>query len=153
MLKDVRIEWIDQSWDRFGRLQDMLFAVLYQPFGVDRASDWYHEGEGEIAVALAGGRLVGSARLLGKAGDHSRQLRQVAVEPAVQRRGIGRALVEAAERRASTEGTRELWLNARDTAYRFYASLGYGFDGEPFESELTRIPHRRMSRQIGPPPS
>lgn len=153
MLEDLRIEWVDESWERFPRLRRMLFAVLYEPFGVAQNGDWYHEGEGETAIALANGRLVGSARLLGKSGDLSRQLRQVAVEPAVQRQGIGRALVEAAERRAAMEGAREIWLNARDTAYRFYASLGYGFDGEQFESELTRIPHRRMSRTIDPPPA
>lgn len=150
---DISIIWVDDAWERHDRLQEMLFAVLYAPFGVPRDSDWYHEGEGETAVALAAGRLVGSARLLGRPGDESRQLRQVAVEPAVQRQGIGRALVEAAERRAATDGTREIWLNARDSAYPFYASLGYGFDGEEFVSQLTRIPHRLMRREIGPPPA
>lgn len=150
---ELRIEWVDEDWERAERLREMLYAVLYRPCRVPAEADWYHEGEGEIAVALSGDgrRLLGSARLLGAAGDESRQLRQVAVEPAMQRLGVGRALVEAAEQHAASTGTREIWLNARDAAYPFYASLGYGFDGETFVSELTSIPHRRMRKPIGPP--
>lgn len=147
---DVRIEWVEESWEGAERLKAMLYAVLYRPYGVQPDDDWYHQGEGEIAVALSadGRHLLGSVRLLGCPGDESRQLRQIAVEPALQRQGVGRALVLAAESRAAATGTRELWLNARDTAYPFYASLGYHFDGETFVSELTRIPHRRMARVL-----
>lgn len=148
MIESLSIEWVDEGWPRFDQLCAMLYAILYEPFGVDSTVDWYHHEPGATAVALSGTRLLGSARLLGCEPDASRQLRQVAVEPAIQRQGIGRALVLAAHRRAAEQGAHEVWLNARDSAFPFYAALGYGFDGEMFVSELTRIPHRRMRREL-----
>jgi GNAT superfamily N-acetyltransferase len=145
-----RIEFADETWDRFDRVLKLNYEILYRPFGVGPDCDWYHSGPGVHAIALAGRHLLGSARLLGVPGEPSRQLRQVVVEPAVQGQGIGRALVESLERRAADEGTVEVWLNARDTAYAFYVRLGYEFADEEFESPLTRVPHRRMIHRLGP---
>lgn len=150
----LTIEFVDERWERFDRLLMLDYAVLYRDFGVAEESDWYHGGIPSLhAVALVNGRLLGAARLLDEPGSIERQIRQVAVEPAVWGQGIGRALMEALERRAASEGARLLWLNARESAFPFYASLGYGFDGEMFVSELTRLPHRRMIRELDPPPS
>ena len=46
-------------------------------------------------------------------------------------------------------GARELWLNARHTAFGFYTALGWKFSGPLFESELTGIPHSEMRKQVG----
>lgn len=146
-----RIQFIEETWERFDRVLQLDYEVLYRPFGVDRDADWYHGGVGGVhAVALSGRHLLGAARLLGVPGEPSRQLRQVVVEPVVRGQGIGRALVEGLERRAADEGTQEIWLNARATAYSFYEVLGYEYESEEFLSELTKVPHRRMSKTLGP---
>lgn len=133
-----------------GDVAELLYGVLYEPYGVARDDDWLHSADGGVfAVARDGaGAVLGVARLLPAAADESRQLRQVAVAPVIRGTGIGRLLVAGLEEQAAAEGASEVWLNARDSAYGFYLALGYGFAGEEFVSELTGIPHRRMVKRL-----
>ena len=75
------------------------------------------------------------------------QMRQVAVEPALQGKGAGTILVQASEAVARELGFREMMMHARDTAVPFYERLRYAKRGEPFE-EVT-IPHREMWKALG----
>lgn len=145
------IDVVTHDWARFGEVLDLYYAVLYGPYGVARDFEWYHPAHGsEFAVALGDeGGLLGSARILPSAGDAERQVRQVVVVPEAQGAGIGRALMDAIERIAAEEDARELWLNARHTAYGFYEALGWEYDSNEFVSELTGVPHRRMHKRLG----
>ncbi len=128
---------------------DLRQRVLRLPLGRDIADDplaeeWdqYHVG------ALDGaGRLVGTASLVGGA-DRALKMRQVAVDPDTQSRGIGGALVLACERLARAEGCTRIYCHARETAEGFYAACGWRAEGERF-SEVG-IPHVRMSRDLAP---
>ncbi len=153
MALSFEIRFVDESWEKFERILELDYAVLYRDFGVPRDSDWYHSAEHDVhAVVLASGsRLLGAARLIGAPGDASRQLRQVAVEPAVRGMGLGAELVVALEDRAREEWAEEIWLNARDSAIGFYERLGYVAEGDEFVSELTGIPHRLMRRLVVAP--
>jgi predicted GNAT family N-acyltransferase len=152
-----RIEFIPLDWERFDEVLRLSFGILYEPFGVSypaeqsKGADWMHPAPGtRIAVAIApDGELLGSARLLPAEGDAERQIRQVAVFPHARGLGVGRALMLAVEECAVAEGASATWLNARDTAFGFYANLGYSFTGEVFVSETTGIPHRRARKQLG----
>lgn len=141
---------VPADWERLDEVSTLLYETLYRGHGVAIDAPWRHEGEhGTLAVAIGeDGVLYGSARLLGAAGDASRQLRQLAVVRAARGHGVGRSLVHLLEEVAATEGAREVWLNARDTAYAFYRRIGYRFVGEEFVSELTHMPHRRMSKDV-----
>lgn len=75
------------------------------------------------------------------------QLRAMAIEPARQRTGIGRLLVERGVERAFSDGVALVWANARDTALAFYESLGFEVVGEGFVDEATAIPHHRIVRR------
>ena len=145
-----RIELLTHDWPRFGEVLDLYYDVLYGPFGVMRDSEWYHPAHGSsFAIALGSDdALLGSARLLPAAGDIERQVRQVVVAPRAQGSGIGRALMSAIERTAVEQGAEELYLNARHTAFGFYESIGWAYDGEMFTSELTSIPHRPMRKRL-----
>jgi predicted GNAT family N-acyltransferase len=146
-----RIEMVTHDWPCFDEVLDLYYDVLYGPFGVARDFEWYHPAHGSIfAIGLgADDALLGSARLLPAAGDEVRQVRQVVVAPTAQGLGLGRELMTAIETTAAEQGARELWLNARHTAFGFYAALGWEFSGPLFESELTGIPHREMRKQVG----
>ncbi|NTU72352.1 MAG: GNAT family N-acetyltransferase, partial [Coriobacteriia bacterium] len=148
-MNGVTVTFVDHDWDRYREIAHLCSAVLYEPFGLAWEHDladapWLTPEPGSvIAVALTpSGELVGTARLLPSAGDTERQVRQVAVADTVRGAGVGRALMVALEVRAQDQGAVELWLNARDSAYGFYAALGYELLGEEFVSELTGIPHR-----------
>jgi predicted GNAT family N-acyltransferase len=145
------IEIVAHDWERFDEVLDLYYDILYGPFGVARDFEWYHPAHGSaFAIALGeGGELLGSARLLPVAGEAERQVRQVVVVPDAQGSGVGRALMAAIERVAAEQGASELWLNARHSAFGFYEALGWRFDGEAFDSELTGIPHRPMRKRLG----
>src|SRR6476659_3359183 len=96
--------------------------------------------------AFVAGEFVGTASLYPEQGI---RLRGMAVEPAWQRRGIGAALIRAAQARATTAG-QDLWCNARDTAHDFYAALGWVAEGAGFDTESG--PHHVMRWRINPTP-
>lgn len=90
--------------------------------------------------AFSGKALIGIASIYpepmpGEADPTAWRLRGMAVAPECQRRGVGRALLEACLAHVDFEGGTRLWCNARSTARGFYASLGFGTQGEEFDIE------------------
>jgi tRNA threonylcarbamoyladenosine biosynthesis protein TsaE len=87
---------------------------------------------GRVAVALLEGRAVGCLRWEGASGADL-EVRRVAVDPSVQRRGVGTALMAWAEREALARGCRGVRLGIRvglPGNLAFYAGLGYRVTGE-----------------------
>jgi GNAT superfamily N-acetyltransferase len=68
------------------------------------------------------------------------QLRFMAVDPAMQGRGIGRQLLDHALRELRKEKVGILWANGRDTALDFYTRLGFTVVGDGFIHE-PGLPH------------
>ena len=67
--------------------------------------------------------------------------------PSSRRRGLGRLLLEEAEGRGKMLHFEILWMNARQEAFDFYASMGYKIDGAAFDVPLFG-PHYRMKKSI-----
>ncbi|MFN4080100.1 MAG: GNAT family N-acetyltransferase, partial [Saprospiraceae bacterium] len=74
------------------------------------------------------------------------KMRQVAVAPEAQGKGVGAKLVSASEQLARQLGARRIALHARETAVPFYLKLNYQIEGEPFEE--VGIPHRYMVKEL-----
>lgn len=74
------------------------------------------------------------------------KIRQMAVAPAWQGKGLGRRLMEELERELKTRGFREFELHARRSAEGFYQRLGYTTVGGEF-IEVT-IPHVKMVKGV-----
>ena len=75
------------------------------------------------------------------------ELERLYVQPAFQRHGIGRSLLQRAERLAATAGAGSLWLTAwtgNPRALQFYRTLGYeiagttdySFEGRSYENQV-----------------
>lgn len=82
------------------------------------------------------------------------QLQFMAVDPAVQRRGIGSAVMTEIIRRLKTTDTVLLWANARDNALPFY--LRFGFEtvqGSSFTPPQTGRPHHIIELDLAALPS
>jgi predicted GNAT family N-acyltransferase len=94
-------------------------------------------------VAYRAGRAVGCARLRAYGADA--KVERVAVLPEARRLGLGRALMEAAERAAREQGHARLVLHAQTAVIPFYERLGWRALGPEFEE--AGIPHRRMEKQ------
>jgi GNAT superfamily N-acetyltransferase len=70
------------------------------------------------------GELLGTLRV-DFLDDETGALRLVAIEPRLQRRGIGRKMIVAAEQLISRAGRRHIVTNATIDAVQFYSRLGY----------------------------
>jgi GNAT superfamily N-acetyltransferase len=127
-------------------------AVLRRPLGLGFTEQELDDEAGSHhVVALWGdedGACVGCLVLL-PIDAHVMRMRQVAVRPDQQRRGIGRALIGFAEQSARARGYREIVAHVREPAMPFYAALGYERTGPRF-IEVT-LPHFRMRKIITDP--
>jgi ribosomal protein S18 acetylase RimI-like enzyme len=90
----------------------------------------------DVIVALAEGEVAGYVRLQPvsplASTSHVLQVNGIAVDPARQRRGVGRALVDAAVAEARLRGARRLTLRvlgANEGARQLYESAGFVVEG------------------------
>jgi ribosomal protein S18 acetylase RimI-like enzyme len=91
-------------------------------------------------VAVEHGEVVGTVQRDGE------RLRQMAIAPERQKRGIGEQLVRLLEDDARQHGIARIELHARESAVGFYARLGYAAEGPTF-TEVT-VPHVVMRKSL-----
>jgi GNAT superfamily N-acetyltransferase len=84
---------------------------------------------GHVRVAEQSGAIVGFAVLLERSGDAC-ELDGLFVEPDRMRTGVGRRLVEDAERIARERGATRIDVVANPQAVAFYVALGFTATGE-----------------------
>jgi predicted GNAT family N-acyltransferase len=95
-------------------------------------------------VALDGGRVIGTCRLL--LGGGTARLGRLAVEPALRGRGVGGAILREADRVAAEEGANRIALHAQTYAERLYVEHGYVERGARFMEE--GIEHVAMEKLL-----
>jgi predicted GNAT family N-acyltransferase len=125
---------------------DLRNHVLRRPLGLTFSPEQLDAENSDIHLAVfEEDTLVGCAILT--TSDVSRvKMRQVAVAPEKQGRGIGRDLVAYCELVGLQRGFMEMYLHARATVVPFYEKSGYCTVGEPFVE--VGIPHRAMVKNI-----
>ena len=74
------------------------------------------------------------------------RLRQMAVSEHFQRSGVGREIMEFAEKQAAANGFVTIMMHARKTAVSFYERIGYHIVGEEFLE--VGIPHYEMRKKL-----
>jgi ribosomal protein S18 acetylase RimI-like enzyme len=125
---------------------DLRDAILRKPLGLQFSTEELEdEGGSHHLACYHDDRLVGCLVLCPLGGGDVR-MKQVAVIPELQGRGIGTALVRYSESLARKMGYRRMILHARETAVAFYEKLGYSTVGDQFE-EVT-IPHWAMEKRL-----
>lgn len=124
-----------------------LLTVLGHPTNAhdlaQRWPDWLAAGNVALVAAAADGTLVGAATLGRMFVLHRPRpvgrITALVVEPTWRGQGIGRALVQAAERQLADAGCGllEVTSNERlEAAHAFYQRLGYGRTSLRFAKEL-----------------
>ena len=90
-------------------------------------------------------KIVGVVSMVQKSSSHY-QLRQFAVDPSFQKKGIGRNLLRFVENAIPNMLPVEITLHARDIAVPFYEKCGYSsLDDHFFE---IGIPHTAMQKYL-----
>ncbi len=142
----MALRWVPHGSPDYQALVALRRRVLRLPLGLD-----FTPGQlaGEAADLHLGAweedRLQGCLLLTDRGGGVV-QMRQVCVEPELQRSGVGMALVRESEAEARRRGFRQMILHARDTAVGFYLRLGYAAVGGPFVE--VSIPHQEMTKDL-----
>ena len=145
MSSRVVFEVAHQS-DAYRECVALRLAILRIPLGLSFTEEELAREDSSLHLACReDGRLVGCLVLVPLAGGLIK-MRQVAVLPDIQGRGIGRLLVEFAEGFARSRGLTRITLHARTTAIPFYERQGYERVGEEFE-EVT-VPHWEMQKSL-----
>ncbi len=98
--------------------------------------DHYHRPEQFLVAQHDDGRLAGFVRVVQPVpldtGAHVRQIQGLAVDPRDRRRGLGRALLEAACEEARRQGASRITLrvlSSNHVARRMYELAGFAVEG------------------------
>ncbi|OLZ42055.1 acetyltransferase [Natrinema saccharevitans] len=132
------------------REREDAFAVRREVFvaeqGVDEELEYDdHDETATHFVAYDRAEPIGAARLR-EYEDGVGKVERVAVLESHRDEGVGRALMDALERRAADEGLTTLKLHSQTRAADFYRELGYERRGSVFEE--AGIPHVEMRKSL-----
>jgi predicted GNAT family N-acyltransferase len=144
-MKIVQIVYGSSQWHETLELRE---RVLRRPLGRQLTTQEINSQRDATHFAVydsGSGRLLGTLLTM-HVNDTTLQMRQVAVEPTMQRTGAGRALVQYAEQHARENGYRTIILHARESAVAFYEKLGYAAEGPLFREQ--GIPHVLMRKEL-----
>lgn len=121
--------------------------VLRKPLGLkfDPADLKKEYLEFHIA-AFEGKQIVGVLLLKPTEDEEIIKMRQVAVDPDWQGKGIGKSLVSYSETVSRENGFTKIELHARESAVPFYEALGYTIEGEAFKE--IGLPHYKMVKYL-----
>ena len=139
---DVRPARDRDEIDQALALREQVFCVEQGvPLGADQ------DGLDDVAiqvVAVEEGRVIGTCRVLVE--DGIGRLGRMAVAGPARGRGLGAAILAAAEQSARDAGARLMRLHAQRYVEDMYTAAGYTPYGEPFVEE--GIPHVGMEKPL-----
>lgn len=145
-MKDVELKEIEFGSKEYKEELELRNKVLRLPLGIDiYDEDLKDEKNDKHIGAFLKEKLVG-VLILTRIDDDTVRMRQVAVHETLRSRGIGRMLVEHAEKLSRSEGYKEMMLHARMTVADFYKNLGYEINSETFTEVM--IPHVEMNKRL-----
>ena len=130
----------------YSKVVQLRSLVLRQPLGLHFTSNDLKWDQHELIFALMLKNSPIACVQIRPLSKTLVKLRQMAVNPAYQRQGLGKKLIQKVEVYLQTQGVRHIELNARKTALKFYQKLGYKITSDEF-SEIG-LPHFKMMKKI-----
>lgn len=112
---------------------DFRDKILRQPWGQQRetATDSLETSSINAYIKNEEGIIIACGRL--QENDHNvGQIRFMAVDTLVQRKGLGKKIIDYLETEAKAIGLKKIELQARENAIDFYKSIGYAIKEKTF---------------------
>lgn len=141
----VQIEFATPEFDEALKLRELVLRkplnMVFESEDIAKEYDSFHIAcYHNITNELAGFLIL-------KPIDASTiKMRQVAIDPTLQSKGIGTFLVRESEKFSKRLGYSKIELHARDTAVNFYKKAGYKTKGKVFQE--VGIDHLFMSKAL-----
>lgn len=133
----LKIIDVDFGSSRYDELVELRYKVLLEPLGLKFLDSFRNKEINYLHIGCLENlddKLVGGL-ILAPVNDEQVRLMQVAVSPSCQGKGVGRALVEYAQKRAKEVGFTEIVMHAMLSVVAFYEKLGYKQEGNLFEEQ------------------
>ncbi|MGZ5191875.1 MAG: GNAT family N-acetyltransferase [Flavisolibacter sp.] len=137
---------IDHGTEDYKKMVDLRYNILRKPLGLEFSTEELESEKSEMLIGAYEDDDMLACCMLTKAGPNTIRLRQMAVKPGLQGKGIGRVLMQFAENLARDRGNTKIVMHARKSATGFYEKQGYKIVGNEF-NEVT-IPHYVMEKQL-----
>jgi N-acetylglutamate synthase-like GNAT family acetyltransferase len=145
-MSGIHIRKITLKDAKYKEVYNLRDSVLRQPIGLSLSDeDLSKDAEDTILVAERDSKVIACV-MLQEQGHGIIKLRQMAVVPEMQGRGIGHMLVKVAEDYAKSIAIRRIVLHARVMSKGFYQKMNYTELGEEFEE--VGIPHIAMEKEL-----
>lgn len=128
----------------YDKMVALRYKILRAPLGLTFSAGYLEKDkEDMLCVCENEGQIVGCC-ILTPIDKNVVQLRQMAVDDSVQKKGIGAKLLLFAEESAKGNGFDKIVLHARKVAIGFYLKYNYDIVGHEFEE--VGIPHFEMQK-------
>ena len=146
-LKHLHIIPVDYASPAYDETIHLRNRLLKKPIDIDFTKSELAREYEDIHLACYNASFELLACLVLEPIDQSQiKMRQVAVEEAVQKQGIGTLLVDESERIAQKMGFQTMVLHARENAIPFYKRLDYQKEGASFEE--VGLAHFKMRKKL-----
>lgn len=137
---------IDYGSKEYKQMLDLRRQILRKPLGLDFTEEDIQNEKHHIHIAAFEDDDMLGCCMLTQETPNSVRLRQMAVKPGLQNKGIGKVLMQFAENIARDRGNKLMTMHARKSASGFYEKQGYQIKGDEFQ-EVT-IPHYVMEKAL-----
>lgn len=128
----------------YDKMVALRYKILRAPLELTFSAEYLEkEKEDILCVCENEGQIVGCC-ILTPIDKTVVQLRQMAVDDSVQKKGIGAKLLLFAEESSKENGFDKIVLHARKVAIGFYLKYNYDIVGDEFEE--VGIPHFEMQK-------
>lgn len=128
---------IDFGSSRYNELVELRYKILLEPLGLKfldsfraKEANYLHIG----CIEQLDDKLVGGL-ILAPIDNEKIRLMQVAVDTVYRGEGIGRELVQYAEKRAKEAGYTQIIMHAMFSVVGFYEKMGYHAEGDTFDEQ------------------
>ena len=124
----------------------LRIKALLEPIGIPASYIVYENEKRDLFIGAWKDEELAGCCVLTHCDHDTIQLRQMAVAPGLQGKGIGRTIISFAEQLARQRGYQTLMLHARDPVIGFYQQCGYTISGPQFFE--VGMGHHKMQRQL-----
>ena len=143
---DLQLKWVKHNSADYWKSVELRDLVLRQPLNMVFTDEQLEAEKDEYHLIGLLDKDVIACLVLKPKNKNEIQMRQVAVHPGHQKKGIGSELVANSEKKATQLGFKKMFLHARDLAIPFYQNLHYLTEGEEFFE--VGIPHMAMYKWL-----